>query len=154
MEPIILLLFLVRLVYRSTFKGLVGSLSLRVTRSSSTLILLSLMRGDNFLLLVVRLCAGLLALACVAAYASATLLALKTLIRILAYGKLTLSIHSYSYGEYLCIKHLYCFLRPCICPEWKIAVILPTVPSQSSYSSGGLGFSYYMCKSSRLGNTF
>jgi hypothetical protein len=147
MKPIILRLFLVGLVYRGTSKGLVGSLPLRVTSSSSTSISLSSMRSDNFLLVVVRLRVGLLALACVAACASATFLTSKTLIRILACGKLTPLIHSYSYGEYPCIKHLYCFSRSCICLEWKIAVILPTTPSQSSYSSGGLRSSCYKCKS-------
>ena len=95
MEPVILRLFLVGLIYRGTSNGLVGSLSLRVTSSSSTSISLSSMRGDNFLLVEVRLRTGLLVLAYAAACASAMFLASKTLIRILTCGKFTPFIHSY-----------------------------------------------------------
>ena len=133
MKPIILRLFLVGLVYRDISNGLVGSSSLRVTSPSSTSISLSSMRGGHFLLVVDCLRAGLLALTCAAACASATFLASKALIRILACGKFTLLIHSYSYDEYPCMKHLYCFPRLCICCESMIAVTLPTGPSQSSY---------------------
>jgi hypothetical protein len=148
MEPAILRLFLVDLVYRGTSNGLVGSSSLRVTNPSlSTSISLSSMRGDNFLLVVVRLCAGLLAFACAAACALATLRASKTLIRVLACDRFTPLIHSYSYGEYPYIKHLYCFPRPCICLKSRFVMILPTIPSQSSYSGDGLGSSCHKCKS-------
>ena len=116
-QPFILRWFLVHLVYRGTSNGLVGSSSLRVISSSFTLKSFFSMRGENFLLVVVRLRAGLLAFACAAICTSAILRVRKDLIRVFSCDKFTPLIHSYSYSEYTCIKHLYYFHRSWSCLE-------------------------------------
>jgi hypothetical protein len=145
MEPVILHLFFIDLKYHGVSNGLVSSPSFRVTSPSSISMSLSSISGGNFLLFVIPLRVGLLAFACAAACAFATLRALKASMRIWAYRKFITLIYSYSYNKYLCINHLYYFSRPCICRESRSAVTLFTIPSHNLYSDGSLRSSCHMC---------